>query len=58
MLNGAMYWSGQHVCHMLTNVVSAQAFSACVDHEQVVGTILVMWAALLIVYWRLFAKSH
>jgi len=58
MLNGAMFWGGQHVCNMLTRVVATAASSACIGHEQVVGAILAMWGVLLLVYWRLFAKSH
>ena len=57
MFNGAMYWSGEHVCNMLSRVVSTDTFNSCVGHQQSVGAIVAMWAVLLVVYWRLFAKS-
>ena len=57
MLHGAMYWSGQHLCHALTHVMSSDTISACVGHEPVVGGIVFMWAVLLIVFWGVFAKA-
>jgi hypothetical protein len=57
VFDGAMFWSGEQVCHVLTNVFSSDAVSACDGHEQAIGSIAVMWTALVLVYWRFFVKG-
>jgi hypothetical protein len=55
----AIFWSGQQVCEMLNTVgVTDTTISACNGHQQAVGSIAVMWAALLLVFWRLFPRAH
>jgi hypothetical protein len=56
MVNEAMLWSGQEVCSVLTQVFPDRDISACDGHQQAVGSIFVMWTALVLVYWRLFPK--
>lgn len=56
MFNGALFWSGERLCHALTKVVSTDTLVVCIGHEQMVGGIAMMWAVLLLAYWRLFAK--
>lgn len=55
----AIFWSGQQVCTALDSVgVTQTTISACNGHEQTVGSIAVMWAALLLVFWRLFPRAR
>jgi len=56
MFSGALFWSGEHLCHALTKIVSAETLYVCIGREQIVGSIAALWAVLLLAYWRLFAK--
>jgi hypothetical protein len=58
MFDGAMFWSGQEVCKVLTQVFPDRDISACDGHEQAIGAITVMWTALVLVYWRLFPNKE
>jgi hypothetical protein len=58
MFDGAMFSTGQEVCKVLTHMFPDRDISACDGHEQAIGSITVMWTALLLVFWRLFPTQR
>jgi hypothetical protein len=54
MLSNALFWSGHQLCWALTSVgVDESSLSACNENQRVMGFLIVAWAAVMIIVWKL-----
>jgi hypothetical protein len=54
MLSDALFWSGHEICAGLNLVgISDSAISACSENPQFIGFLLISWAVMMIIIWKL-----
>ena len=54
LLSNVLFWSGQQMCSALHIAgVDTASLSACNENQRIMGFLVVSWAAMMILIWKL-----